>query len=155
MNWKSWYRKVSFLLSSLLLVALGCGSGASYNSSVEGVVTLDNEPLANVIVSFVPQSQEEKQAPLSTAKTDAQGRFKLQYKHNGSSEQPGAVVGMHEVLVTEQLPERKRKSDDPEATEVELPARRIPSHYGFPGKTPLKIEVTADKHDYPLNLTSR
>ncbi len=155
MNWNSSSCKIHILFSSLLLFAVGCGSGASYNNSVEGVVTLDNEPLANVIVSFVPQSQEDKQAPISTAKTDEQGRFKLQYKQNGGSEQPGAVLGMHAVLVKEPLPERKRKSDDSQAMEVELPVHRIPSNYGVPGKTPLKVEVTADKHDYPLSLTSR
>jgi hypothetical protein len=156
MNWKLSSPKLGCFLASLALFALGCGSGVSYsyNDSVEGVVTLDNEPLANVIVSFVPESRAEVQPPISTAKTDEQGRFKLQSKRNGTTERPGAVLGKHAVLVTEQVAGSRKRTDDSEEMEAGLPTRKVPSHYGFPGQTPLTIDVTADKHDYPLTLTS-
>jgi hypothetical protein len=148
-------RLLGCVVAALPVFVLGCGGGASgYNTSVEGVVTLDGQPLGNVVVSFVPNSQGEVQLPVSMARTDEHGRFKLQCKRNGSTEEPGAVFGTHVVLVTEPT-ERKARSDDPAAPGPAAAKKRVPTRYGFPGTTPLTVEVTAEKHDYPLSLTSR
>jgi hypothetical protein len=149
-------RLLGCVFAALLVFVLGCGSGASeYNNSVEGVVTLDGKPLGNVVVSFVPKNQSEGQPLVSTAVTDEQGRFKLQCKRNGRTDEPGAVLGTHVVLVTDQMPDRKTRSDDPDAQGPALPKKKVPAHYGFPGTTQLTVEVTAEKHDYPLSLTNR
>jgi hypothetical protein len=155
MNRNVCFRLLGCVFAALPVFVLGCGNGASgYNNSVEGVVTLDGQPLGNVVVSFVPNSPSEAQSPVSTARTDEQGRFKLQCKRNGSTDEPGAVLGTHIVLVTEQMTERNTNRDD---TAAKGPAskKKVPSRYGFPGTTPLTLEVTAEKHDYPLSLTSR
>jgi hypothetical protein len=156
MNRNSRRRPLGRSLAPLLLFALGCGGGAGeYNTAVEGVVTLDGQPLGNVLVSFVPKGQGQVQPPVSTARTDEQGRFKLRCKRNGSADEPGAVLGTHSVLVTEQAADRKKRGEDPDSKAAAVPGRKVPAHYGVPGQTPLTVEVTADKHDYALSLTSR
>ena len=116
MNRNVCFRLLGCVFAALPVFVLGCGSGASeYNNSVEGVVTLDGQPLGNVVVNFVPNRQSEVQAPVSSARTDEQGRFKLQCKRNGGTDEPGAVLGTHTVLVTEQTTDRKTKSDDPDS----------------------------------------
>jgi hypothetical protein len=156
MNRNVCLRLLGCVIAALPVSVLGCGGGASgYNDSVEGVVTLDGQPLGNVVVSFVPNGPGEAQPPVSTARTDEQGRFKLQCKRNGSTDEPGAVLGTHVVLVTEQPAERKTRSDDSAAPGPTASKKRVPARYGFPGTTPLTVAVTAEKHDYPLSLTSR
>jgi hypothetical protein len=156
MNRNICFRLLRSTLAAIPVLMLGCGSGVSqYNSSVEGVVTLDDLPLGNVVVSFVPNSQSEGQLPISTALTDEQGRFKLQFKRNGQTDEPGASLGAHLVLVKDQMTERKPRSSDSDTKGPVESKKKVPSRYGFPTTTPLTVEVTSDRHDYPLSLKSR
>jgi hypothetical protein len=155
MNRTSCRRPRGYALAALVAFVAGCGGGVGeYNPAVEGVVTLDGQPLPNVIVTFVPNSRGGAQPPSSTARTDDQGRFQLQCKRSGDTEEPGAVVGTHSVLVT-QMTDRKSRSEDPDAKANVSLTKKVPAHYGVPGKTPLTVDVTADKHDYPLSLKTR
>jgi hypothetical protein len=130
-----------------ILVLVGCSRAPSYtqNESVEGTVTLDGQPVANVVVQFVPNIDPEVQAPMSSGSTDEKGHFRL----TCDNKRPGAVVGKHNVVV---LAGRAGAADEDEAKGGQR-GKGIPAVYGVAAKTPLKIEVTADRHTYDLPLT--
>ena len=118
-------RKFSFPVMSLCVMVIsiiGCGrSDIPELGTVSGVVTLNNEPLANAIVNFSPQAAGRP----STAETDASGRYSLLYL----TDIEGAVVGPHAVTVERIVSEEEDNlSDDPADLEegqelpIQLPA---------------------------------
>jgi hypothetical protein len=92
-------RSISCFLTLLLAVTLtGCGSdGGLKVEYVEGVVTLDGEPLAESSVTFVPTS-EGPTIETAMGMTDSKGVYKLS-SMNGKP-LAGAVAGEYKVLVT-------------------------------------------------------
>jgi len=65
-------RSVSIKIAAVALVALAaCGCGQA-PTRIEGVVTLDGEPLPNAMVQFFPLGSEGRTAAVQT---DATGRF--------------------------------------------------------------------------------
>ncbi len=75
------------------LATLGCSQGYQM-AKVSGLVTLDGKPLASVRVVFEPLRSSngqtrEVRGPLSSGRTDEQGRFVLEAVDG----QQGAVVG--------------------------------------------------------------
>lgn len=80
------------IILCLLLTALaGCGNGSLL--PVEGIITLDDKPLDNVIVSFSPEGGGTSGAGV----TDAQGKFIL-----SSSLGRGLPEGSYRVAISEQ-----------------------------------------------------
>jgi hypothetical protein len=153
MTGRQWLGCLSFLL---LLAGGGCGKHVAQNDSVEGIARIDGTPLAGVMVQFVPDGQER--LPMSSGVTDEQGHYTLQCE-NGK---PGALVGKHHVVVLQGRGDGAARADDPQAPRgVEAapaaPAgtRRpsVPSVYALASKTPLVVEVTADRHAYELQLS--
>jgi len=68
---------------------------------------------------------------------------------------PGAVEGKHNVLV------RVGRGGQSGIDEMDAPPERraasrpvLPAEYLSAAKTPIKIEVTADKHSYEINVRS-
>src|SRR5437763_16186290 len=102
---------------------------------VDGTVKLDGKPVANAVVEFVPSGDPKKQAPLSRGTTDDKGHFVLTCDNKKS----GAVIGKHTVLILVGRSEDESK-----------PVAAVPNVYSNLAKTPLKIDVTADKHTYDL-----
>lgn len=74
---------------ALLSTAAGCGSGLPLGT-VDGKVTKVGQPQANLWVKFTPVAGGRP----SHARTDAEGKFSIQYK-----DQDGALVGRHKVVV--------------------------------------------------------
>mgnify|MGYP000291886389 CR=1 FL=1 len=84
----------SILLFAGILVALtGCGKRGPKLVDVSGTVTLDGQPLGNVIVTFVPVEGGVS----SSGVTDEAGHFRL-----SCSLGRGALVGQHRVYVQSQ-----------------------------------------------------
>ena len=86
----------------LTCFAAGCGgSGVTEPelATVTGVVTVDGAPGANLLVTFEPQPRDQQDlknvGASSTAQTDDEGTFELNYK-----DKRGAVVGKHLVRIT-------------------------------------------------------
>jgi hypothetical protein len=86
---------------------------------VEGLVTLEGRPLANVGVTFLPEGK----GPLASGNTNAAGEFRLSTLRPGD----GAPVGRHRVVVG--------------AAEEGTATTAIPQVYGRPDTTPLSVEV--------------
>src|SRR5262249_4395663 len=89
--------RARLLLGFALVLTLGCGGGPKF-VPVSGVVTLNNRPLANALVSFQPIAKEGSiiAGPGSQGKTNEKGEFTL----TASTGEPGAVVGKHEVRIS-------------------------------------------------------
>ena len=87
--------RCQFLVSALVLVAIGCGGMKLV--PVSGRVTLDNKPLVNADVIFQPDSLEKNPGHGSRGKTDDQGQFTLQLTTGNTK---GATVGKHKVTIT-------------------------------------------------------
>jgi hypothetical protein len=121
------------LFPCVLVLLAGCGGSGPKPVPVSGRVTLDNKPLANATLQFVPAAGAQEGAPpLSSVGTTAEdGRYELIL--NNAAKTKGALAGKYKVIVTlgaqsggdsrptyhKQLPERyNRKSE----LECEIPA---------------------------------
>jgi hypothetical protein len=93
--------RIFCVFSLLACVSAGCGGSGLAEpelASVTGVVTVDGAPGANLMITFEPQPKDPKDLKNvgagSTAQTDEEGTFELNYKG-----QKGAVVGKHLVRI--------------------------------------------------------
>jgi hypothetical protein len=118
---------------------------------VSGTVTHKGQPVAGLVVSFVPELATE--TGVSTGQTDDSGNYKLTVVKTGSS---GAVVGSHKVWVSRPRdafvePGDKSKKNAANATNANPPADlvEILEKYGNLEKTPLTIVV---KGGEPIDL---
>jgi hypothetical protein len=84
----------SVFWASLGLLVAGCGSGLD-TAPVSGIITKDGQPLANVSVTFTPQTTDGT-SPASNGRTDESGRYTLSVT---VTEDPGAVLGSHIVRI--------------------------------------------------------
>jgi hypothetical protein len=98
--------RLGLLLPALLLAAAGCG-GQGRPVKVEGVVTLDGQPLSGATVTFAPA---EGGRPAS-GRTDADGSFRLTTFRSDD----GALPGEYKVIiVVGEEPEEKFVGRDPQ-----------------------------------------
>jgi hypothetical protein len=111
-------RKAFLLIPALtVLLVAGCSAGKP-GVPVEGMVTLDGQPMANVQVLF--DQPETKSSNAYLGKTDEQGRYAL--KPVGR-DQSGAAPGSYRVSLTTAFLEAGARDDTP------LPPERIPPKY--------------------------
>ena len=143
----------SALMFAAILAASGCVASPPPIVPVEGVVTLNNQPLPNAQVQFVPMAQGLSAEYIATGTTDERGRFTLTCKG-----QPGACACENRITVTEASPPDKARGQSAEAqAEMTryyngLKNRPIPVEYETVAKTPLVITVATDKGEYKLEL---
>jgi hypothetical protein len=146
---------VACLAVGLVLAFAGCSKKLPQLTEAGGVVLLDNEPLPFACVQFMPELSEFGAEYNSTATTDKEGKFTLMCNKTG---EPGAVIGSHRVIVFDSTPRNLRgQSEEAQLKYAEyyeqLKNRPIPLVYASVGKTPLRIEVTAQQKSYTLELT--
>jgi hypothetical protein len=87
---------------ALALLALGgCSGGGRKIVPVSGVVKVNGEPAANLVVSFQPLGTDSDENPGrgSSAVTGPDGRYTLIY----DGEKPGALTGKHRVRIFPQV----------------------------------------------------
>ena len=106
----------------------GCGAGSTNleTAAAEGVVLLDGQPLADADVAFSPEK-----GPTATARTDAEGKFKLMTYRAGD----GAVAGKHTVTVNKQVAKGKNAQGYTDYQSV------VPALYVNPAKSPLTATI--------------
>ncbi len=99
-----------WLIVVCLCVCAGCGGSKGPELlGVTGTIKFNGKPLANAEVTFQP----EKGAP-SFAKTDAEGRYELQFSRSRN----GALPGTHEVSIITAV-----EDDDGNVAKELLPAK--------------------------------
>ena len=132
------------LLSSVCLIALGCGGAHRLPlAEVEGVVTLDGQPLEGARLMFTPESGRSAKGVAG-----ADGTFTLTTYRDGD----GAVVGKHAIVV---FPPGAGGSGRPIDVDQPRPASRLPVSYGDAATSGLTFEVKAEGTNQPkLDLSS-
>ena len=126
----------------LLLLSVGCG-GDSNIGQVEGVVTLDGEPVTRAMVSFHPTDDRA-----SVGFTDNEGHYELQYIRNVK----GAVIGQHKVTISTRID----REDDPPTSEFGGNGREetMPPKYLDRRKTELSATIESGSNKVDFKLTS-
>jgi len=133
----------------ILIAAGGCGQSVPFNKRVEGVVTLDGKPVPNAHVRFIPVTEEKTPLPTSYGVTDDSGNFKM-----AADKKPGAAIAKHKVVFMQGRMTTRGSERAGEAPNV-VPDVILPGQYTSASGTPLEVEVTADKHHYEFQLTSK
>lgn len=126
------------LLAGLVAFSLtlaGCGESGTGAVPVEGTVTWEGEPVAGIVVEFMPK---EGNRP-SQGYTDENGRFKLNY----TIHEDGAEIGTHDVTFA-WVP-------DQEGSKRSEAVQEILELHGEDG-TPIQVEITEKTEDLTLAL---
>lgn len=134
---RAWIFSVCFLL--------GCGSSIKLYK-VDGVVTLDQKPLPNVIVSFTPVGAGTS----GVGTTDLEGKYMI-----GSTLGSGVPEGRYKVSITE-VPEVEKSNSDAyaggsDSADYEKMAAGNSGDYKNAGKKKSKI---LDKYDAKTTLSA-
>lgn len=150
------WKNVFWVAAFVLAFAAGCGSRGPRLARVQGKVTMDGEPLANVIVTFTPEGG----GIASSGITNEKGEYEL-----ACPQGKGAVVGRHKVSVRSQPPKQTTaaaqvSSDDPSyqyggqdsATAPKF-VEKVPPRYNT--NTELVMEVKPGTNVINLPLTSK
>ncbi|MGL4594656.1 MAG: hypothetical protein ACRCUY_08015 [Thermoguttaceae bacterium] len=148
----------SFFVLFAFLFLPGCSSSSPFPvQSVEGVVTLDGEPVADAVVGFSPASGSEGKPAF--ARTDANGSFRLTTVQGGAFGE-GAPEGNYEVSVTKEVPEREITQKEME--EMDRTGRSpniailsvVPKKYNDTKKSGLTATIVKGKNKIDLPLKS-
>ena len=132
-------------LACLSLIA-GC-SGSNYPTMypVSGVITMDDKPLANAQLAFVPVNDEEGGfTGVGVAESNEQGQFEVYM-----ADYTGLPEGVYKVTVSAEI---QIDDNDEEEGEGEMESV-VPPIYESEDTTPLQIEVQAiDKNEISLKV---
>ena len=134
---------MALAVSGLVMAAIGCGERATPVrplGQVNGVVTLNGEPLPKAALFFVPAGVEGQ---ASNAVTDQAGRYELRY----DGKFIGAVIGSHRVEIRTGG-EGYDKDGNFFETKERLPAK-------YHAETKLTAEVAAGPNEINFDLKSR
>lgn len=125
------------LRTSCFLLLVGCG-GPDHPEvgRVDGVVTLDGQPLAEATVMFQPT---EGRASIAT--TDSAGKYSLTYLDGV----PGAKLGAHKVIIRTEIP---GEDGQPPIAKEKLPKK-------YHEQTELTAEVKPGSNKLDFELTSQ
>jgi hypothetical protein len=105
----------------------GCEKPRPKLVPVTGIVTIDDEPAAELQVRFLPDVMtEDTIAPTSFGTTDENGEFTLMTYEN----EEGAMLGPHKVIVSDPNEERAEQGSD----ETVAPPR-VATKYGSAATT--------------------
>lgn len=132
---------LSLALALLVITGTGCSSTQSDHpplGRVEGVVTLDGQPLADADVTFQPEGSGR----MSVGTTDAEGRYELTYMN----EVRGALIGPHKVIITTA---RSGADNDPSSAVPE----KLPDRYHRNSET--RVEVAEGGNTFNFDLESK
>ncbi len=133
-------------LVALAVLLVGCEGGPK-PVPVSGRVMLDNKPLPNAAVQFVPAAGAKDNAPQisSVGTTGEDGRYSLVLNTDGTAK--GAIPGKYKVMIM--LGARGSEGETKRTFHKQLPER-------YNRKTELECEVpAAGRDDANFNLTSR
>ncbi|HEX5444884.1 MAG TPA: hypothetical protein VFW87_13690 [Pirellulales bacterium] len=133
---------------------------------VEGVVTLDGQPVPEATVIFSPV-QAEAGAP-ATGMSDSTGKYNLTAVSGETGAQPqagaGTLPGEYYVgVVKDTVPEMPQMNDAGYGVASELPTRPtdpaithvVPERFNVPQTSGIKVTVKAGKNEIPIDLKSK
>lgn len=133
------------VLSALMSCIMGCGQKNPLGvAETTGKITLDNAPLADATVTFIPKTEGAGKRANGT--TNAQGIYKITTQ--GAEGAMGAVPGEYFVTVTKNVPEVVEVvSEEDKASSTAPPKiiKHVADKYGDPANSGLTATVVAGK----------
>ena len=108
------------LLCLLIFVCIGCGGPKM--APVEGVVTLNGQPLVDATVTFTPTQAASDMNLTSFGRTDNEGKYSLETMMEGKR---GALVGKHSVRIALNIEEEE---DADIMSEEDFKKAELPEH---------------------------
>jgi hypothetical protein len=156
-------------LLALAAAAEGCQRGKPWDLvPVEGTVTKNGRPLANIEVVFLADADAGTRGPRTSGTTDEAGRYRLRTDGGDT----GAVVGKHRVILRDFEATRKqlvRSFRDKQRREPVRPspemakrleeelknsadAPRVPPRYERIDETPLRADVGHDPVTFNIRI---
>jgi len=140
-----------FLMMTLLSLSFslaGCGGGGSDQpelGQVKGTITMDGSPLADVSVTFSPDSGRP-----ATGKTDVAGNYELIYIRNT----PGCKLGHNKVMISNSTEEDEMEQEGDDAVQT-APSdeNEIPAKYN--DKTTLEADVQPGENTFNFDLKKK
>ena len=143
----AWWR---LAIAGAALLIVGCGGDRLPTAPVTGTVYLDDKPLSDALLTFMP---ERGQAANGTTTTD--GTFTLTTYKEGD----GAIPGRHLVVVNKyQNPPAKKAAGKAGLLGLPAPPGKslIPESYGDTATSGLQYEVVAGLDNvFELRLSSK
>jgi hypothetical protein len=148
------------------IAVVGCPGGgtAIQTDYVEGVVTLDGEPVAGAIVTFQPKGPGGMSA---TGMTDEQGKYTLNPVGGGqmaAEAGSGTLAGEYYVGVVKtemEVPLSEEEAEEqgveyvpPTGMESTKVTHIVPERYNNPKESGIEKTVTEGQNSIPIELTS-
>lgn len=133
------------LIASLGLIVVGCSSSPPLGE-VEGVVRVGGKPLADVLVTFLPDTNQDHRGERAAGKTDAAGRYRLRREQG----QIGTTIGVYRVVIEDLAIYSAPRSAD--GTLLAKPPVRFSPQLAAPLQTPLRREVKAGAQTIDFDL---
>ena len=135
-------RKLMGFVCTVAILGTGLLTGCSKykTGDVQGVITLDGQPLENATVTFSPA-----QGRASVGQTDAEGRYRLRY----TNAENGAEYGEHRVSITSAIQGVPAEGD---VGGVEGRRELLPARYH--AETELVAEVKPGSNTFDFALES-
>lgn len=133
--------RFSLTIVCVSLALAGCAGEGYEIAPVDGVVKFKDQPMKGLFLQFLPE-----RGPTSIAETDAEGRFRLQYRDPKSNTmKDGAVVGKHRVVVMD--------AEGREVPQGETPKPgRIPAKYADLMASPLTQEIRSGPQSIEIRI---
>ncbi len=156
---------VPTLFLGVLGLTAGCTSAPSNPKTfpVDGMVNLDDKPIAGATIVLVPISKDDGEA--ASGVSDASGKFSLTTYSAGDGVRPGSyrirVTKFDKVLVDESkrvrnmTPEEEMKAYDPDAKPPAPPKNLLPKKYETELTSGLSHQVKDSPTKLELKLSSK
>ncbi len=77
----------------------GCSADSFTTAAVTGKVTVDDKPMAGIMLEFEPERTGNEILPTAYGMTDAEGRYEVS-RVGDPGGKPGAVIGMNTVRLS-------------------------------------------------------
>lgn len=140
------------MMGSLLMA--GCSNKeAIVLVPVEGKLMMDGKPVPLARIEFMPEFKGHGADANSYAITDENGKFVL-----AKGTEPGVAIATHRVVINEAPPPDGTRGQD-DASQAKLAAytrtlknRPLNSRYQIYSSTPLRVEITGEKHDLVIEM---
>ncbi len=150
----NFFKHCSIVLLIPALMLNGCGQTPPEIVQASVTVTMGGKPLDKAEVRFFPMVPVGLDGSyMSSGITDDNGKFTLTL----ANQKPGVVVGEHQILIMETMPEEARgNSEDAQNIAIAylqtLKNRPIPVAYSNLVQSPLKVSVTKDQNEYQIDI---
>ena len=144
-SWNRGLRLPFAMLAALLSIvaASGCSGPDVELGTVTGTFTIDGKPQEGIWINFMPDPSADTPGGMSTAVTDANGKYELTYDLFPDAK--GAVVGKHRVVLNDFAAENFRGAGRP-------PRSRIEEKYMLALKTPIIVEVKSGPQQIDIEM---